>query len=89
MTELGVMIKKKLLANQWSFLLMVVVILSIIAGTVNSRYWWLGNLSNLLGQISVLSLVACGATILIISVTFDISVGKYRSFLRGYGDADA
>ena len=75
MTEPGVTIKKQMLANQWFFLLLVVVILSIIAGTINSRYWWLGNLSNLLGQISVLSLVACGATVLIISGNFDISVG--------------
>jgi ribose transport system permease protein len=75
MAELGPTIKRRLLSHQWSFLLLVVVILSIIAGTVNSRYWWLGNLSNLLGQISVLSLVACGATILIISGNFDISVG--------------
>src|SRR5580704_13610035 len=75
MSDLGATIKKKLLANQWSFLLVVVILLSIIAGTVNSRYFWLGNLSNLLGQISVLSLVACGATILIISGNFDISVG--------------
>src|SRR6516164_117422 len=75
MTEPGVTIKKQMLANQWFFLLLVVVILSIIAGTVNSRYFWLGNLSNLLDQISVLSLVACGATILIISGNFDISVG--------------
>jgi ribose transport system permease protein len=75
MAELGPTIRRRLLSHQWSFLLLVVVILSIIAGTVNSRYWWLGNLSNLLGQISVLSLVACGATILIISGNFDISVG--------------
>lgn len=75
MTELGPTIKKQMLANQWSFLLLVVIILSIIAGTVNPRYWWIGNLSNLLGQISVLSLAACGATILIISGNFDISVG--------------
>lgn len=75
MTELGARIRKQLLANQWSFLIMVVVALSLIAGSVNSRYWWPGNLSNLLGQISVLSLVACGATILIISGNFDISVG--------------
>ena len=46
-----------------------------LAGAVNPRYWWIGNLSNLLGQISVLSLAACGATILIISGNFDISVG--------------
>ena len=75
MADLATAIKKRLLANQWSFLLLVVIVLSIIAGTVNSRYWWIGNLSNLLGQISVLSLVACGATILIISGNFDISVG--------------
>ena len=75
MTDLGATIKRRLLANQWSFLLIVVVLLSIIAGTVNNRYFWPGNISNLLGQISVLSLVACGATILIISGNFDISVG--------------
>ena len=63
MTQFGAAIKKQMLANQWSFLLLVVAILSIIAGTVNPRYWWVGNLSNLLGQISVLSLAACGATI--------------------------
>ena len=75
MAELARRIRELLLANQWSFLLVVVVLLSIVAGSVNSRYWWPGNLSNLLGQISVLSLVACGATILIISGNFDISVG--------------
>jgi ribose transport system permease protein len=75
MSALGTTIRKRLLANQWSFLLLVVILLSLIAGTVNSRYWWVGNWTNLLGQISVLSLVACGATILIISGNFDISVG--------------
>ena len=75
MTHFGTIIKKQMLANQWSFLLLVVAILSIIAGAVNPRYWWVGNISNLLAQISVLSLAACGATILIISGNFDISVG--------------
>jgi ribose transport system permease protein len=75
MTKSGGFVRKQLLANQWSFLLIVVAILSVVAGSVNPRYWWLGNLTNLLGQISVLSLVACGATILIISGNFDISVG--------------
>ena len=75
MAEFGATIKRRLLSHQWFFLLLVVIILSMIAGTVNTRYWWPGNLSNLLGQISVLSLVACGATILIISGNFDISVG--------------
>ncbi len=75
MTAFGTLLKNKLLANQWSFLLIVVAILSIVAGSVNPRYWWLGNITNLLGQISVLSLVSCGATILIVSGNFDISVG--------------
>jgi ribose transport system permease protein len=75
MTGFGTTLKNKLLANQWSFLLIVVAILSIVAGSVNPRYWWLGNIANLLGQISVLSLVSCGATILIVSGNFDISVG--------------
>src|SRR6516165_420431 len=75
MIKPGALIKNKLLANQWAFLLIVVAILSAIAGSVNPRYWWLGNLTNLLGQISVLSLASCGATILIISGNFDISVG--------------
>jgi ribose transport system permease protein len=75
MSALGTTIRKRLLAKQWSFLLLVVILLSLIAGSVNSRYWWVGNLTNLLGQISVLSLVACGATILIVSGNFDISVG--------------
>jgi ribose transport system permease protein len=73
--KFGSAVKRTLLSNQWSFLLIVVTILSIIAGTINPRYWWLGNITNLLGQISVLSLAACGATILIISGNFDISVG--------------
>jgi ribose transport system permease protein len=75
MAVLATTIKTKVLAHQWPFLLVVVIVLSIIAGTVNSRYFALGNVSNLLGQISVLSLVACGATVLIISGNFDISVG--------------
>jgi len=73
--KFGTGLKRTILSNQWSFLLIVVAVLSMIAGTINPRYWWLGNITNLLGQISVLSLAACGATILIISGNFDISVG--------------
>src|SRR6201981_1956710 len=73
--KVGAKLRQTLLSNQWSFLLIVVAILSIVAGTINPRYWWLGNITNLLAQISVLSLASCGATILIISGNFDISVG--------------
>lgn len=67
--------KRKFVANQWFFLLIVVVLLSVIASFVNPRYFSLRNLRNLLEQISVLGLLACGATILIVSGNFDISVG--------------
>ncbi len=66
---------QKIVQNQWFFLLLVVVALSVIATVVNPRYFTLRNLRNLLEQISVLGLLACGATILIISGNFDISVG--------------
>lgn len=68
-------IKEIIIRNQWIFLLIVIVLLSLIAGIVNPLYFTIRNLRNLLSQISVLSLVACGATILIISGNFDISVG--------------
>ena len=61
--------------NQWFFLLLVIVALSVLATIVNPRYFTVRNLRNLLDQISVLGLLACGATILIISGNFDISVG--------------
>jgi len=56
--KFGAKLRQTLLSNQWSFLLIVVAILSMIAGTINPRYWWLGNITNLLGQISVLSLAS-------------------------------
>lgn len=75
MLNLDESLKRKLISNQWLFLLIVIALLSITAGFVNPRYFTIRNLSNLLSQVSVLSLVACGATILIISGNFDISVG--------------
>lgn len=68
-------LKQTIISNQWIFLLIVIALLSITAGIVNPRYFTFRNLRNLLSQISVLSLVSCGATILIISGNFDISVG--------------
>lgn len=75
MKALETSFKKKAMANQWFLILIVVFILSVVAGSVNPRYFLPANISNLLGQISVLSLVACGQTILIISGNIDISVG--------------
>ncbi len=62
--------------NQWFLLLIVVVLISIVTGLGNPRFFIKDNLINILEQISVLGLVAAGATILIISGNFDISVGS-------------
>ena len=65
----------KLINHQWFLLLIVVVLIALITGSVNNRFFFSENLLNILEQISVLGLVASGATILIISGNFDISVG--------------
>lgn len=65
----------RLLREQWFYLLLVVILLSAVTTAVNPRFLTLSNIASILKQISVLGLVAVGATILIISGNFDISVG--------------
>lgn len=66
---------KFIAANQWVLLLALTLVLGLITGMVNERFFNPRNLFNILEQTSVLGLVAAGATILIISGNFDISVG--------------
>ena len=66
----------RVIENQWFLLLIVVIVISAITGYVNPRFFMLQNLLNILEQISVLGLVSAGATILIMSGNFDISVGS-------------
>ena len=65
----------KLLRSQWVYLLLVVVVVSAVTQVVNPKYLRIDNIVSILEQISVLGLVAAGATILIVSGNFDISVG--------------
>ena len=67
-------------ANQWVLLLALTIVLALITGLVNERFFNPRNLFNILEQTSVLGLVAAGATILIISGNFDISVGAIVGF---------
>ena len=67
--------KDRLLRNQWFFLLLVVITISVVTGLAKPRYLYTDNIVGILEDISVLGLVACGATILIVSGNFDISVG--------------
>lgn len=67
---------KLLILNQWVLLFFVVLIISGVTGSFNVRFFAKGNIINILEQISVLGLISAGATILIISGNFDISVGS-------------
>jgi ribose transport system permease protein len=75
-TTLNTNNKLAVLREQWFILIIVVLVLSLIAGINNPNYFSLSNMVSIFEQISVLGLVASGATILIISGNFDISVGS-------------
>ena len=62
-------------ANQWVLILLLTIGLGIFTGLINDRFFNPRNIISILEQSSVLGLVAAGATILIISGNFDISVG--------------
>ena len=87
-------------ANQWVLLLALTIILGLFTGLMNERFFNPRNLISILEQSSVLGLVAAGATMLIISGNFDISVGaiiglccsghghdRHRRLPRGTGHA--
>lgn len=70
---------KKLAAffsNQSVILFIFILLLAVLVNTVNDRFLSWNNISSILRQGTALGLVACGATILVISGSFDISVGS-------------
>lgn len=75
MIELSGKLKRLFVSRQWVFLLLVMIVISIITGIVNPRFLTIRNLTNLLSQVAVIGLLACGATILIIAGEIDISAG--------------
>lgn len=62
-------------SQQWFFVLLMLLALGIFTQSLNPRFMQLSNVLNVLERISVLGIMAAGATILIISGNFDISVG--------------
>ena len=68
-------LKYKILSQQWLILLLIILLISVLTALKNPRFLMLNNVMNIFEQIAVLGLVAAGATILIISGNFDISVG--------------
>lgn len=68
-------LSKKIRSSQWILLLIIILAMSLVTSIINPKFLRINNLMNILEQISVLGLVAVGATIIIISGNFDISVG--------------
>ncbi|MGI5173461.1 ABC transporter permease [Treponema sp. OMZ 840] len=70
-----VSLKRRIENSQWILLCIVIVIISVITASINPKFFRMHNIMNIFEQISVLGLVSVGATIIIISGNFDISVG--------------
>lgn len=67
---------KKLLTSQPFVLFVFIIIVSVVTNSVNDKFLTPGTINSILGQASGLGLVAAGATMLVISGHFDISVGR-------------
>ena len=65
----------KIFTNQILFLTILIIILGAIATIFNPRFLSVQNLVNIIQQNSILGIVAIGATLVMISGNFDISVG--------------
>lgn len=68
-------LKQSLFQSQWLMLLLITILISVFTAIANPKFLAVNNIMNIFEQIAVSGLVAAGATILIISGNFDISVG--------------
>ena len=66
---------KTLLYSQWFVLVIIIILISTVTALVNPKFLTWKNLLAIVTQVASLSLVAIGATIMIASGHFDISVG--------------
>ena len=66
----------KMLTSQPFVLFVFIILVSIFTNAINDRFLTWSTVNSIIGQATGLGLVACGATILVISGHFDISVGR-------------
>lgn len=71
---------QKLFTNQILFLTILIVALSVAAAIFNPRFLHWQNLINILQQNTILGIISIGATLVMISGNFDISVGSMAGF---------
>lgn len=75
-TEFKSRLKNILLSNS---ILFAIIILIVVTGIIEPNFLTWSNLLNILRQISVNGIVACGMTVCIISSCYDLSVGSIVS----------
>lgn len=68
-------LKQSLFKSQWVMLLIVTLLICVLTTVANPKFLMVNNIMNIFEQISVSGLVAVGATCMILSGNFDISVG--------------
>ena len=61
--------------SQWFILLLIIIAISAVTSMINPSFLRLTNILAVLNQVASLMLVGIGATIMITSGHFDISVG--------------
>jgi len=66
----------KLLTSQPFVLFVFIVVVSVATNSVNDKFLTTSTINSILGQAAGLGLVAAGATMLVLSGHFDISVGR-------------
>ncbi len=73
-------ILRRLMSSQAFYLSLIIALISLVTAVINPRFISVRNISAVLAQISTLGLVSSGMMILIISGSFDISVGAIIGF---------
>ena len=66
-------------------ILICIIILIIVTGLIQPEFFAWSNMINILRQISVNGIVACGMTVCIMSGCYDLSVGSMLSLIGGIG----
>ncbi|MGQ9622512.1 MAG: ABC transporter permease [Candidatus Caldatribacteriaceae bacterium] len=73
-------IKRSVFTNQSFFLFLLIAVMSGMTAFLNPAFFTFQNWLNILNQNAVLGIVAAGATLVMISGNFDISVGSLIGF---------
>ncbi|MGM8364888.1 ABC transporter permease [Virgibacillus sp. W0181] len=66
---------KELFKNQKTILLLIIILVSIIVGSINSNFFSINNFITIFQQISVLGILTMGMALLLISGGIDLSIG--------------